>query len=50
MKAAADCAKAAKGIFSLYANLLSDELRIYWDNIVKKQIGMTPCQAYQGIC
>jgi hypothetical protein len=40
-KAAAG-AKAAEGIFSLYSNLLSVEQRIYWDNIVEKQIGMTP--------
>jgi hypothetical protein len=42
VKAAADRAKAAKGIFSLYSNLLSVEQRIYWNNIVEKQIGVTP--------
>ena len=48
-KAAADRAKAAEGIFSLYANLLSVEQRIYWDNIVEKQIGVTPWTDLKGV-
>jgi hypothetical protein len=48
-KAAAGHAKAAKGIFSLYSNLLSIEQRIYWDNIVEKQIGVTPWTDLKGI-
>jgi hypothetical protein len=49
VKAATDCVKAAKGIFSLYLNLLSVEQRIYWDNIVEKQIGVTPWTDLKGI-
>jgi hypothetical protein len=39
---------AAKGFFSLYANLLSVEARIAWDKIVSHQIGVTPWTNFKG--
>jgi hypothetical protein len=35
-------ATAAKGFFSLYANLLSEDARFFWDKIVSSQVGAAP--------
>ena len=42
------CARAAEGFFSLYANLLSVEARIAWDNIVEQQIDTAPWTDLKG--
>ena len=41
-------AQAAEGFFSTYANLLSVEARIAWDNIVERQIGTAPWTDLKG--
>ena len=40
--------RAAEGFFSTYANLLSVEARIAWDNIVARQIGTAPWTDLKG--
>jgi hypothetical protein len=40
--------KAAEGFFSLYANLLSVEARIAWDNILERHIGTAPWTDLKG--
>jgi hypothetical protein len=41
-------AEAAEGFFSTYANLLSVEARIAWENILDRQIGTTPWTDLKG--
>jgi hypothetical protein len=40
--------QAAEGFFSLYANLLSVEARIAWENILERQIGTAPWTDLKG--
>jgi hypothetical protein len=40
--------EAAKGVFSLYANLLSKDARFRWDKIVASQVGTAPWTDLQG--
>ena len=42
------CVQAAEGFFSTYANLLSIEARIAWDNILEHQIGTAPWTDLKG--
>jgi hypothetical protein len=41
-------AQAAEGFFSTYANLLSVEARIAWENILERQIGTAPWTDLKG--
>ncbi len=41
-------ATAAEGFFLLYANLLSEDARFLWDNIVSSQVGAAPWTDLQG--
>ena len=41
-------AEAAEGFFSTYANLLSVEARIAWENILERQIGTAPWTDLKG--
>ena len=42
------CVTAAKGIFSLYSNLLSVEQRISWENVVEQQTDKSPWTDLKG--